>query len=28
MTLNPDSTHQIGPTLASWAQQFDCVPSQ
>jgi hypothetical protein len=28
MTLNPDSTHQVGPTLTSWAQQFDCVPSQ
>jgi hypothetical protein len=28
MTLNPDVNHQIAPILASWAQQYDCVPSQ
>jgi hypothetical protein len=28
MTLNPDYTHQFAPVLNSWAQVYDCVPSQ
>jgi hypothetical protein len=28
MTLNPDSTHHIAPTLAAYKQQFDCVANQ
>jgi hypothetical protein len=28
MTLNPDSMHQLPPTLTSYRQQFDCISSQ
>jgi hypothetical protein len=28
MTLNPDSTHQIAPTLTNYRQQFDCISAQ
>jgi hypothetical protein len=28
MTLSPDSTHTIAPTLTNYQQQFDCIPAQ
>ncbi len=28
MTLSPDSSHTIAPTLTNYQQQFDCIPAQ